>query len=287
MLYRNLFIFLFFFAKVHSYQSCTETKNEVHLSSKQYDLNKPAILKLNDALVEISGIYFYPKDSSIFAISDESGYLFKIYLNRKLITQRWKFSKAHDYEDVVLQDGVFYILESNGNIHTLNFSKNGDTIYRRKSIFPYNKQNEFESLYYDDGYKKLVMICKDCKADKKGATKAWSFDPETEIYTPDLFTITLNTVVKKLGKPKIKFKPSAATINPLTNDVWIISSINQLIVVTDREGNYKDVYTLDPIIFKQPEGIAFTPWGDLIISNEAGDKYGTGNLLIFKLKKNS
>ncbi len=43
--------------------------------------------------------------------------------------------------------------------------------------------------------------------------------------------------------------------------------------------------TLDPIIFKQPEGITFTPWGDLLISNEAVDKYGNATLLIFKPKK--
>jgi hypothetical protein len=44
---------------------------------------------------------------------------------------------------------------------------------------------------------------------------------------------------------------------------------------------------LAPKLFTQPEGITFTPWGDLIISDEAGDKYGKGNLLIFKPKKNN
>jgi len=47
----------------------------------------------------------------------------------------------------------------------------------------------------------------------------------------------------------------------------------------------KEAFTLNPAIFTQPEGISFTPSGDLIISNEAGDKYNTGTLLIFKLKK--
>jgi len=42
---------------------------------------------------------------------------------------------------------------------------------------------------------------------------------------------------------------------------------------------------LDPLIYRQPEGIAFTPWGDLLISNEAGDKYGTSTLLILKPRK--
>jgi hypothetical protein len=53
----------------------------------------------------------------------------------------------------------------------------------------------------------------------------------------------------------------------------------------DSKGTMKDVYTLDPIIFNQPEGITFTPWGDLLIANEAGDKYASATLLIFKPKK--
>jgi len=42
------------------------------------------------------------------------------------------------------------------------------------------------------------------------------------------------------------------------------------------------MYTLSLFIFKHPDGIAFTPWCDLIISNEAGGNYGTAHLLIFK-----
>jgi hypothetical protein len=95
----------------------------------------------------------------------------------------------------------------------------------------------------------------------------------------------VETIAKAIGEEKIKFKPSAAAINPITKDVWIVSSTNQLLVVTDNYGKVKSVYTLNPIIFRQPEGITFTPWGDLLISNEAGDKYGTSNILIFKPKK--
>ncbi len=99
------------------------------------------------------------------------------------------------------------------------------------------------------------------------------------------FPLMYRPVAKKIGEKELKLKPSAAAINPLTNDVWILSAVNQLLIVTDRKGNIKSVYTLNPTIFKQPEGIAFTPWGDLLISNEATDKYETSTLLIFKPQK--
>jgi uncharacterized protein YjiK len=287
MLPRNALLFLFFFAKFHSFEGCNTTKNKINLPCKEYDLSKPYKLKLGDALAEISGINYYPKDTSVFAISDETGYLYKIYLNKNYLTEEWKFDKPHDFEDVFLHDGTFYVLESNGNISALNFSAKGDTIFNRKSKFPGKdkKKNEFESLYYDEEYHQLNMICKDCKVDKKNVVSSWTFDPSNDSYTVSQFSINVKPIKQKLGEQEIKLKPSAAAINPVTKDVWILASDNQLLIVTDRKGNATEVCTLDPVIFNQPEGITFTPSGDLLISNEAGNKYETASLLIFKPRK--
>ena len=278
-------IILFVFARLHSYQGCVTNKNKIDLPANQYDLNNPSILILNDALLEISGISFYPKDSSVFAISDGNGYLFKIHLGKKIITEKWKFDQTRDFEDVFYRDSIFYVLESNGNIQALQFSPKGDTIYKRKSSFPGNKnKNEFESLYYDEERKTLILICKKCENDKKSVT-AWGYDPENGNYILSVFTIPVDIIAKKVENDKMKFRASAATVNPVTGDVWILSAANELIVVTGKNGIFKEVYTLNPVIFTQPEGICFTPWGDLIISNEAGNKYNSGTLFIFKPKK--
>jgi hypothetical protein len=63
--------------------------------------------------------------------------------------------------------------------------------------------------------------------------------------------------------------------------LYIISSVNKLLVVADRKGGVKKVYPIDPGLFKQPEGISFTPSGSIIISNEAAG-VGVANILIFK-----
>jgi uncharacterized protein YjiK len=287
MLHRNLLVILFVFAKFHSFQGCTINKNRVNLPCREYDLNHPIRVKLSDQLSEISGINFYHKDSSVFAISDESGNLFKMHWNYKMKVAKWRFDKSHDFEDIVLHDGSFYILESSGNIQTLNFSPKGDTIFKSRSIFPVKNgaNNEFESIYYDNESGQLVMICKDCASDKKNAVSAWNFDPQAGTYTPSTFSIDVGSIAKRTREKDLTLMPSAATVNPLTKDVWILASSNQLLIVTDRKGNTKAVYTLNPVIFRQPEGIAFTPWGDLLISNEASDKYETSTLLIFKPQK--
>jgi hypothetical protein len=91
-------------------------------------------------------------------------------------------------------------------------------------------------------------------------------------------------VAVMLGQKSLKFKPSAAAIHPITGELYIISAINDLLVITDRQGEPKIAYEIDGKLFKQPEGIAFTPDGDLIISNEAADR-GVANLLLFKYQK--
>jgi uncharacterized protein YjiK len=287
MLNRNLLIFLFFFAKLHSYEGCASNKNKINLPCKEYDLNNPIVMKLEDNLTRISGISFYPKDSSVFAISDESGSLFKIHSENTNMTSQWKFDKPHDFEDIYLRDSSFYILASNGDIETLKFSQKGDTIYRRKSTFPGadKKKHEFESIYYDEAEEQLIMVCKSCEDDKKSTVSAWSFDPISEAYAPAKFSLEVKSIAKRLEEDQLKLKPSAVAVNPSTKDLWILASENQILIVTDSKGATKEVYTLDPKLFPQPEGIAFTPWGNLIISNEAGDKYGTATLLIFKPKK--
>ncbi len=286
MLYRNLLVILFVFAKFHSYQGCTTTKNKVDLPCKEYDLNKPVVLKLGDPLAEISGISFYPKDSSVFAISDNNGNIYKIHLNKNTLTEKWKFDIVRDFEEVLLHDSSFFVLEGNGNIQAFNFSVKGDTIFKRKNIFPAGnkKKNEFESMYYDEESKRLIVICKNCEAENKNSVSAWSLDPASGSYTPSVFSIDVNAIAKKTGTEQ-KLQPSAAAINPLTNDVWILASMNQLLIVTDRKGNTKEVFTLNPLIFNQPEGITFTTSGDMLISNEVGDKYDTPTLLFFKLQK--
>lgn len=264
---------------------CQSADHRIELASTDYDLKSPEVLILNDLLAEISGIYYYAKDTSLFAISDEEPYLFKISLT-SFATRKWDFGKHKDYEDVWLQDSNFYVLQSNGNLFELKFSKSGDTIQAAKSEMPVNDDMEFESLYFDTLSNQLIMICKDCKGDKKSHNSVWGYDPIKKIYKADIFRVDSKAIAEALGMKKIKFKPSAATLNPITGDVWILSAINDLIAVTDRSGDVKSVYTLDKSIFNQPEGITFTPWGDLIISDEAGDSYRKAKLLIFKHKKN-
>lgn len=273
-------VILLVFLKFGNHMGCGSSDNKPHLSPKEYDLNHPYTIYLSHELNEISGIAYYPKDTCVFAIVDENGIFYKIYLNRGGAAEKWTFGKKEDFEDVVLHDSTFYVLASKGDIVALRFTQ--DSIIKEKNKFPGGDKsvNEFESLYWDDNYKQLVMLCKQCEEDKHKAT-AWGYSPDSGAYTPALFSIDIDAIAQKAGDVKDKFKPSATAVNPVTNELYILSSVGKLLVITDRNGTVKEVYHLDPNIYKQPEGLTFTPKGDMIISNEAGEE-GSATILIFK-----
>ena len=246
-----------------------------------YNLAKPTTIHLKGELDEISGIIFYPKDSSIFAIIDEAGYLYKIFVRNKVEIEKWKFSKKADFEDLSLVDSTFFALQSNGAMTRFRFYSK-DSVEMDVCEPPFSGKNEFESMYYDEFHSQLVLLCKDCDVDKKSTLTAYGFDPATKKYADtSFFVMDVNKIADKLNLGKMKLKPSAAAIHPITKELYIISSVNKAIIIADRDGKVKEAYPIDPTIFKQPEGLMFTPWGDLLISNEAAE-VGAANILIYK-----
>ena len=62
-------------------QSCNGLSSKSkYVNSDRYDFSSPKVIKLPQVFDEISGIVYYPKDTSIFAIIDEEGLLLKISL---------------------------------------------------------------------------------------------------------------------------------------------------------------------------------------------------------------
>lgn len=258
-----------------------ESDKQKHAKSKMYDFGNPTTIDLPVGLDELSGLAYYPKDTSVFGVIDEDGILFKIPIMHPSQTTRWVFDKQRDFEDLILVDSTFYALVSNGDIVQINFS--GDSINTKKSEFSQTsgkKNNEFETLYLDSG--KIIILCKECEEDKKSRISSYVFDPINLSYAPYI-TIDMAPIANKISDVKVALKASAGAIHPITKDLYLVSSVEKVIVVLDASGTFKELYKLNPKIYKQPEGISFTPAGDMIISNEVFLE-GHANLLILKNK---
>lgn len=262
---------------------CGDSGDKKYHGLPEYDLNKPHQIKLKDELDEISGIVYYPKDTSVFAINDEAGFLYKIYLRDKVQILRWQFSEGADYEDLCLVDSTFYALHSNGNLSVFKILS-ADSVLTDEVKAPFPGKNDFETLYYDKDRDRLILVCKECKSDGKKAVSAYTFNRQTNTFsTSAVLQIEAEEVLKKTEPKEKQFKPSAAAINPLTKELFILSSVNKALVVADVNGKIKHVIQLNPKVFKQPEGITFSPQGHLMISNEFAE-VGAADILVFKPK---
>ena len=275
---------LYLFTLAFILQSCDGlSSRSKYVNSDRYDFANPKVLKLPQVFDEISGIAYYAKDTSLFAIIDEEGLLLKISLTNPKVYQKWTFDKKRDYEDVVLVDSTFYVLASDGDIITINFI--GDSIITDHKKFKQfsDASNEFETLYDNKDGENLVIVCKDCDNEKKSAVNSYSYSYNTTASPyANFISFDTKTINDKKGKEN-HLRASAAAINPVTNEIYMISSIQKMIVVFSKDGRFLNYFDLDPGIYKQPEGMAFTPEGDLIISNEFAEE-GSANLLIMKNK---
>jgi len=261
--------------------SCS-SRNSNYQSPPGYNLSKPYVYKLPTILDEISGLLFYPKDSGIFAIQDEKGWLFKIHLSSPIQIERWKFSNGADYEDLSLVDSTFYVLRSKGILEKFKFATPDSVSLQSFPVGP--GKNEFEALYYDSTLHQLILICKNCGEDSRKEVSSFAFDPASESFSPS-FKIETATIRDQLGEDdKFRFKPSAAAIHPITKEIYVLASVNRALVILNKDHSVKNTYKVDPRLFKQPEGITFTPRGDMIISNEAADR-GVAEILLFKYNK--
>lgn len=253
-------------------------------NSGGYTLNRPVTHKLPAELDEISGLFYLPKDSSLLAVGDERGYIYKIRPGQRRSMERWHFDRNGDYEDLIAVGDSIYVLESNGNLHVVHIDGQGaaNTV---NYDFP-GKKSEFEGLFYDTAASKVVLLCKDCEVDKnvgKRYLSMYYFDPVSHNYTLAPFKINVEGIALNVGVPKLKFKPSGVTVNPSNGHLFMVSAINRMLVETTREGSVVAVHVVDDRIYKQPEGIAFSRNGTLYISNEAAD-VGLANILILPFR---
>jgi hypothetical protein len=260
-----------------------------HYNSPQgYNLNAPVKIFMPDALTEISGLAFHNgKANMIYAEQDEEGKVY--YFNPGDIHLMYtKFDKKGDYEDIAIIGKQVVVLRSDGALFIFPFNQIGKpiaaSVQKWDNLLP---AGEYEGLYADEKESQLYVLCKHCsdeKTSKSGGGFIFKLLPNGSLKQSGQFSINVREIEVLLSKKKVQFHPSALAKNPKTNEWYILSSVNKLLVVADAGWKVKAVYPLNSSFFLQPEGIAFDNQNNLYISNE-GDKTEKGTVLKFNYKK--
>ena len=266
-----------------------------------YNLSSPdSVYYLDDNLLEISGISWYG-DNKIACIQDEQGIIYMFDTSEGRVTGSYKFGKNDDYEDIAVFNDTAWILSSKGTIYKVT-----DFTDEKLEVTSYSTllsaKNNSEGLAYDLSDNSLLIACKN-QSSITGHEKFTGFkaiyrfrttdnnlieDPEFLIDLEQFNDYEETRYFKKVSLKLAKklnlvdnagFQPSGLAIHPFIDEIYVISATPGMLIVMDRSGDVRNILPLDKRIFKQPEGICFSPEGDLYISNEGNN--GRGNILKF------
>jgi len=258
----------------------------------QYEVKNPdEKYFLPYVLEEISGLSW--KDGNVLAVDDETGKVFEYSFDERDIVHSIHFYKGDDFEGVELIGDEIYILRSDGDLFKLDYTDSKESKGWEIET-PLGKKNDAEGLGYDAQTNSLIIACKEKPElgdeDIKGrAFYAFSLTTNKLDKEP-LFTISPKKLKKfwesrrdfEYEQDRIKFKPSAIALNPIDNNFYILSSVGKIMVVVDRNGAIQATYPVASRVLGQPEGITFSPNGDMYISSEGeGDR---GYILKFEIK---
>ncbi len=292
------------FSSIFVQYSCGgEKKNpkeeDTEKSSKTTDLSEDQIVyKIPSELDEISGIAFVDSDNLI-AVQDEEGTIYYYNLSSQKITDKKDFAGAGDYEDLTIAGNDLYIISSSGELYEIKNFKSGNF----KALLlktPFTGKNNIEGLAYDAQNNRLLLTPKDKGLDNDKDKEIYAFDLKTKkLNTTPVFSLSLTQIedyfkgdaleesskkfLKAVGNQNLNevFRPSAIGVHPASHEVYILSSINNLIAVLSPDGTLKKIIKLKGKEFLQPEGLAFTSDGKLYVSNEG--KGGKANIILLTL----
>jgi uncharacterized protein YjiK len=255
------------------------------------------VIKLPEKLHEISGIALFNKNQ-IACVQDEKGVIFFYDFKKDKLKSTVAFGPDKDYEAIANVNDTLFVLCSNGVIYEVDSSANG---YSHKYSTFLSKNNNSEGLCYDFDGNRLLVACKgkpEKGTAKKGMKAIYSFDlasrtlSETPVYIINPDSVKAHLIETPPGffsrmfgsneDKNFSFEPSDIGIDPITSDVYILSSVGNTILCMSREGKINFAWHINPALFKQPEGITFAKDGTMLISDEG--RRGKANLI--RLKRN-
>ncbi len=257
---------------------------QVEFNEDSYDLKHPKERwDLPKELVEISGLSFYRKNQ-LACIQDEDGIFYTYDLKKKDIIRKDHFGEKGDYEGIEVIADTAYVLKSNGIVYFFHLEKEGiGEVSAIKTDL--KKGNDSEGLGFYKEFKELLIACKEDPGTKKNDIKkgrsVYSIELAGEKFKKKPKYIidgkSYNKMLEEKGLSKKKhkpFKPSGIAVHPKNKYIFIIASVGKMMVILNPGGEIENLIPLDPKIFWQPEGICFSPNGDLYISSEGRGKKG-------------
>ncbi len=255
------------------------------LAGHIYQVENGIQLKLPKALREISGLAL-DGDAQLYGHNDEQGIVYQIDYRAGRVLKRFGLEGAlkADFEGIAWLEDRLYMTTSSGKLYEF-------PVGRADAMVPFAIHTrgldcEVEGLTADRG--SLLAACKNRPDGKKAlhfhrwqpGAEQWSTEPVIKIKRS-----AFDTLFENMGFPRPeKFQPTAITATP-DGTLLFIAGLQKLLLEVSVQGTPLAGARLDANMHRQPEGIAMTNDGTLIIADE-GDNKGSnksrGRLTIYR-----
>jgi hypothetical protein len=264
--------------------------DKTDINSLGYDLSKPERTVLLPLILhEVSGIALLDS-TNVACVQDENGIVFIFDLQKDEIDGEIIFHSGGDYEGITRVDSTIYVLRSDGVLfRILNYESSGklENIYT-VGIPP----SDYEGLCYDQKNHRLLIAPKsnpDRDTESENKHPIYAIDLPSGIFLGEkVLDLDISAINKYAAENKVivagidspvRFRPSAIGVHPVTNKLYVLSGVEQLLFVFDMDGTVEYIEKLNPEILGMAEGISFFANGDMLISNEG--RVNPPSILIF------
>jgi hypothetical protein len=220
---------------------------------------------LPDALAEVSGLAW--EGTAVLTHGDEVGVVYRVTpVGGATLAAVLEAEPRDDFEGIALAPGRLVLSTSNGRLYVAGWPPRGVTAPHRVVETGLGRDCELEGLAWDAGAAVLLLPCKQPKGKSRGrgdlVVRRWHLDRGVAL--PDVAIAEGALEVAGLRD----FRPSAIEVDAATGN-WLLLSANPaaLLEVTPA-GSVIHAAALDRR-HPQPEGLALTPAGDLLLADEA------------------
>lgn len=240
-------------------------------ASQDRNLGEPvARWILPEALDEISGLAV-TGDGHLLAHNDERAMVTVLDGRRGVLLGRFAVGSPQmhgDFEGITIADRHVYLVTSKGTLYEFPVGRDSAPVPYSLHDTQLGKECEFEGVAFDSAAGALVLACKRVGSEHLKnhlVLYRWSLDEgSTDRLTP--VTVPLADVLR--GHDWKDLHPSDITVDPSSGNYVLVAAQERLLVELTPAGTLVRTLAL-PSSHKQPEAIAITRDGILIIGDEA------------------
>ncbi len=236
-------------------------------------------------LNEVSGIAWIG-ENRIACIQDEDGIIFIYNLKTSGIENKIEFGNEGDYEGIAVVGKDAYVLRSDGIIiEVSNYMEKDPEVQKHVTNLNRLSGINIEGLCADPSNDRLLMATKERKGSSNQKEIYAVNIKQKTLESEPLFIVDLSDPIFEKVKEKEKFSPGEINVHPETGEYFILDGTRPKILITEKDGILKELFILNSQEFGNPEGLTFSPNGNLYISNEAEN--APANILRVSINRNT